>query len=412
VTYKKEILIISKYVSTKINGFETRIFTIAKILVKRGYSVTIISSDSNHLAHFDSINGLLKIEEIEGVKVFWINTLKYNKSISLKRVLSWLDFEWKLFILLLFSKIKINGITIVSSLSLLSIINALLFKRRNAKIIFEIRDIWPLTLVEEGGYSESNLAVKFLGFVERIGYIKSDFVVGTMPNLKSHVDRMVGKNKVSVGFVPFGYKKEKNLIISQKNSEIDHIMSLTRDKFVLCYAGSLGLTNGLDSLIEIIKLYDKRNIKDVFFLIVGDGSMSVNYQNQLYSCKNVLFTGKVPRDSVPSYLKLANLLYFSSLPSKVWDYGWSPNKIIEYMSSGKPVLAAYDGYRSMINEANSGFFIKSNNIVELDIAIHRIKNMKSSLLLDMGSSGEKWLIQNRDWESIADSYEQIFDELK
>ena len=314
--------------------------------------------------------------------------------------------------MLLFSKIKINGITIVSSLSLLSIINALLFKRRNAKIIFEIRDIWPLTLVEEGGYSESNLAVKFLGFVERIGYIKSDFVVGTMPNLKSHVDRMVGKNKVSVGFVPFGYKKEKNLIISQKNSEIDHIMSLTRDKFVLCYAGSLGLTNGLDSLIEIIKLYDKRNIKDVFFLIVGDGSMSVNYQNQLYSCKNVLFTGKVPRDSVPSYLKLANLLYFSSLPSKVWDYGWSPNKIIEYMSSGKPVLAAYDGYRSMINEANSGFFIKSNNIVELDIAIHRIKNMKSSLLLDMGSSGEKWLIQNRDWESIADSYEQIFDELK
>ena len=405
---KKNIQIISKYVSTKSNGFETRIFTIAKILVKRGYSVNVITSNSNHLAQFYPFKGLFKSEEIEGVKVLWINTLKYQKSISVMRVLSWLDFELKLFFLLLFSKIKIKGITIVSSLSLLSILNTLFFKRKNSKIIFEIRDIWPLTLVEEGGYSQSNLAVKFLGFVERIGYIKSDFVVGTMPNLKSHVDSIVGKNKVTVGFVPFGYKKEKNVMIKEKNSEIEQIKNLTKDKFVLCYSGSISLTNGLNSLIETIKLYDKKNINDVFFLIVGDGLMSLNYQNQLNNCKNVLFTGKVPRDSVPSYLKLANLLYFSSLPSKVWDYGWSPNKIIEYMSSGKPVLAAYDGYRSMVNEANSGFFIKSNNINELDLNINIIKNMKSSILIDMGSNGKKWLIENRSWGNITDSYEEIF----
>lgn len=405
---KKNIQIISKYISTKSNGFETRIFTIAKILVKRGYSVTVITSNSNHLAHFETMNRLFKVQEIEGVRVVWINTLKYNKSISLKRVLSWLDFEFKLFFLLLFSKIKIKGITIISSLSLLSILNALLFKSRNSKIIFEIRDIWPLTLVEEGGYSKSNLAVKFLGFVERIGYIKSDFIVGTMPNLKSHVDSIVGKNKTMVGFVPFGYKEEKNVIIKENTSKIEQIKNLTKDKFVLCYSGSISLTNGLNSLIETIKLYDQKNITDVFFLIVGDGLMSLNYKNQLNNCNNVFFTGKVARDLVPSYLNLANLLYFSSLPSKVWDYGWSPNKIIEYMSSGKPVLAAYDGYRSMVNEANSGFFIKSNNINELDLAIQKIKNIKRSILIDMGSNGKKWLIKNRSWESITDSYEEIF----
>ena len=135
MTSKKDILIISKYVSTESNGFETRIFTIARILVKRGYSVTIISSNSNHLAHFKPFDGLFKKEEISGINVIWINTLKYNKSISLKRVLSWFDFELKLG-LLLFSKIKIKEITIVSSLSLLSILNTILFKNKNSKIIF------------------------------------------------------------------------------------------------------------------------------------------------------------------------------------------------------------------------------------------------------------------------------------
>ena len=104
---------------------------------------------------------------------------------------------------------------------MLSILNALLFKSRNSKIIFEIRDIWPLTLVEEGGYSKSNLAVKFLGFVERIGYIKSDFIVGTMPNLKSHVDDIVNQKTVKVGFVPFGYKEQTKVKIAEKN--LDHI---------------------------------------------------------------------------------------------------------------------------------------------------------------------------------------------
>jgi len=406
---KKDILIISKYVSTETNGFETRIFTIARILVKRGYSVTIISSNSNHLAHFKPFDGLFKKEEISGINVIWINTLKYNKSISLKRVLSWFDFELKLGFLLLFSKIKIKEITIVSSLSLLSILNAIFFKNKNFKIIFEIRDIWPLTLVEEGNYSSNNLAVKFLGWVERIGYLKSDFIVGTMPNLKPHVDEIVNKKTLKVGFVPFGYKEQTKVKIAEKN--LDHIKNLTKDKFVLCYSGSISLTNGLDSLIETIKLYDQKNISDVFFLIVGGGLMLQDYQDKLSNCNNVFFTGKVTRDTVPYYLKLANLLYFSALPSKVWDYGWSPNKMIEYMSSGKPVLAAYDGHRSMINEANSGFFIKSNNIEELDLAIQYIKNINFIVLENMGLNGKKWLNENRSWESITNEYEKIFSQL-
>ena len=408
MSYNKEIQIISKYATSKENGFETRIFTIARLLVKRGYCVTIVTSNSNHLAHFSPFKGLFKTEEIGGIKVYWINTLKYNKSISLMRILSWFDFELKLFILLLF-KVKISDILIVSSLSLLSIINGLIFKKNKTKLIFEIRDIWPLTLVEEGNYSPGNIAVKFLALIEKTGYLRSDYIIGTMPNLKAHVHSITKNKNLKVGFVPFGYKYNPSVTV--KSIITNKIKELIKDKFVLCYCGTISLTNGLDSLIKTIKLYDTKNINDVFFLIVGDGLMSLDYQKYLSNCNNVIFTGKVSRESVQAYLKISDLLYFSSLPSKVWDYGWSPNKLIDYMSSEKPVLAAYDGHRSMINESDSGFFIKSNDVNELDVAIQNIKIMEKDKLIKMGKNGKKWLLENRTWEKVTDSYENIFDEL-
>ena len=44
--------------------------------------------------------------------------------------------------------------------------------------------------------------------------------------------------------------------------------------------------------------------------------------------------------------------------SKVWDYGQSMNKIVDYMMAGKPVVASYSGYPSMLNEAGSGILFK------------------------------------------------------
>ena len=54
-------------------------------------------------------------------------------------------------------------------------------------MVFEIRDIWPLTLVEEGKYSRLNPIYCVLRLLELCGYKYADLIVGTMPNLKQHV---------------------------------------------------------------------------------------------------------------------------------------------------------------------------------------------------------------------------------
>lgn len=68
-------------------------------------------------------------------------------------------------------------------------------------------------------------------------------------------------------------------------------------------------------------------------------------------CRNLIFAPKVQKQMVQSVLARCDLVYFSVHVSTVWRFGQSLNKVIDYMLSGKPIIASYTGYPSMINEA-------------------------------------------------------------
>ena len=123
---------------------------LANEFVKKGHNVRVISSDSNQFGNWPKYKRIYNYEKIDGVIYNWIKTYKYKSSASFSRILSWLDFELKL---LFYPKKEVLNTDhiIVSSLSLLTIINGLILKRRlKCKLTFEIRDIWPLTMIEEG----------------------------------------------------------------------------------------------------------------------------------------------------------------------------------------------------------------------------------------------------------------------
>ena len=80
----------------------------------------------------------------------------------------------------------------------------------------------------------------------------------------------------------------------------------------------------------------------------------------------------------------------------------------DYMMAGKPVLASYNGYRSMINQAKSGFFVESNNEQKLKKMILDISKMDKTQLDKMGKRGRRWIIKNRKWDDISDNYIEIF----
>jgi len=397
---KKNIWYISKYASPLKYGFGTRHFYLAKEFNKLGHNSIIISSNSNHLVQIPDFKKCYTKELIDGVETWWLKTIHYRGANSFRRMLSWIDFELKLLFMPV-KKLPQPDVIICSSLSLFSIINGYIFKKRfNCRLIFEVRDIWPLTIIEEGGFNPKNPFVMFLAWVEKFGYRNADIIVGTMPNLAEHVKNICGDG-LDCRCVPFGY--DPALYDAQEplpeGYEDDYI---SKGKFIVGYAGSIGVTNALEPLLQCA--LEMKDNPHVHFLLLGDGDLLEEYKNRVSGLPNITFVPKVKKTQVQMFLRHCHVLYFSVHDSKVWRYGLSLNKLIDYMLSAKPIIASYSGYPSMVNEAQCGTFVPAKNVEALKKAITEYANKSQEGLDQIGQRGRAWLIENRPYDKIAREY--------
>ncbi len=392
---------ISKYAALPAAGRGgTRAFLIMREFARLGNRAVMLISDSNHLTEVPVLTGTTLLQTVDGVDVHWVRTLKFEGAKSFGRMLSWLDFELRLF---LFPKHHLPSpdVVIVSSLSLLTIFNGLWLKLRyRCRLVFEVRDIWPLTIIEEGGFSPCNPLVMGLAAVERLAYRRADVIVGTMPNLAAHVSQ-VARRHAPVHCIPFGvdadmFEKTQPLPAGWAD------LHVPEGKFVVCHAGTIGVTNALGVLFECARLMQDRT--DVHFLIVGEGYLRPKFEAECADLDNVTFTGPVAKDQVQAVLAHSDVTYFSVLPSKVWSYGLSLNKVIDYMLAGKPILASYSGYPTMIDEAGSGTSVPAGDAGALRAEILRLAVMAPGDRAVMGDRGRKWLLQNRAYRTLAQNY--------
>lgn len=400
---------ISKYASPpNYSKVPARLFALTKEFNRLGHKSILITSDSNHLADFPNSNEIYNWEDIETVSVCWIKTKKYIKTASISRILSWFDFERKLFGLNT-KNIITPDVVLVSSLSLLSIIYGYYLKKKyKTFLVFEIRDIWPLTMTEEGRFSKWHPLVLLFGWIEKFGYIKSDLVVGTMPKLNLHVKNILGFDKPffcsPLGFNPDNYNKNSNKTTNPFND------IFPKDKIIVGYAGSMGITNALEPFIEAIHRLNDNN--DIHFMLVGSGALKESFEIQLLKSKNVIFLPRLEQTKVKYFLEKCDILYLSTQDSKVWEYGQSMNKVVEYMLSSKPIIASYVGYPSMINEANCGMFIKTTNPEDIKSALLDITNLSLEQRKKLGENGKKWIYKNRQYSLLAENYIKKIESLK
>jgi glycosyltransferase involved in cell wall biosynthesis len=401
------IWVISKYASSREYGFETRLFALAREFVKAGRQTVVISSDSNHLAAFPPLVSTYTSETIAGCTVRWIRTLKYMRTTSLRRILSWLDFEWKL-LRMPRRDLPRPDVIIVSSLSLLTVLTGVWLRRRfRCRLVFEVRDIWPLTATEEGGFSRWHPFILVLAWVERFGYRHADLVVGTMPNLAEHVATVVGGG-ITCACVPFGYDPSAYEDAQPAPPDTGERL-VPPGKLVVGYAGSIGVTNALDTIFACIRAL--RADARFSFLFLGDGDSRERYIAETRDLTNVVFVPKVERALVRSVLRQCDLLYFAVHDSAVWRYGLSLNKLIDYMMAAKPIVGSYSGYPSMLNEAGCGEFVPAADVAALTAALVRFAEMSPQRRAAMGRAGREWLIANRPWSVIAQRYLRLCDAL-
>lgn len=394
----KNIWIICKYAFPAKYFFGTRHFYLAEEWVKRGYNVDVFTSNSIHLT--DKLPVFTQpywYENINGIHVHWLNTVRETASGSFKRILSWIHFEW-LVVTQRKKAVKRPDVVYVSSLSLLSVISGyLISKRYKAKFVFEVRDIWPLTAKVLGGYSRFHPFIFTLGLIEKWGYRKADLIVGTMPNHIAHVKRVWPGFKKWV-CIPQGVNSGYYEHEQQKLTKEYVFKNVPTDKFVVVYAGTMNRNNPLDALVNAARIL--KHDHHINFLLIGSGDQKERLRRDTADLPNFFVLDHIEKRQIQHLLSFCSLCY-DSIDSELAEFGLSRNKWIDYMMAAKPVICSYDGFQSMINEAECGSFVPYNDADALASEIRRYASFAPADLEAIGRRGRDFILQHRRFEKLA-----------
>lgn len=403
----KNIWVINEYAGTPYHGMTFRHYYLAKELVKLGHKVTIFTSSFSHykLKQHLHISDTFTKENIDGIDFVWVKMPSYKAPKSIGRIRNWFLFALKLFFIPSLNSEKPDCI-LVSSLPLHPILPGnFLANKYKAKLIFEVRDIWPLSVIELGGYSTRNPFIKHLQWLEDFAYKKSDAVVTVLANAYEHM-KTRGLDKDKFYYIPNGISINELNQIEKLDEKI--VNQIPKNKFIVGYAGTFGIANALDSFIEAAKILKDNN--SIAFVLVGDGKEKEKLVKQAKDTKNIFFVDSVKKNQVQSILKYFDLCYIGLKRDPIFRYGVSPNKLFDYMYAEKPTLYAIDsGSFKPVSTINGGLDVNSENPKSIANSVLKVYSMTQEEREQMGQNAYRYVIENHDYSSLAKRLSKVIE---
>jgi glycosyltransferase involved in cell wall biosynthesis len=401
----KNIWIINQFAGTPESGWGERHYYLSQYWIKQGYSVKIISGSFNHVFNkFPTTNGKYTFEQLDGITFCWVKSPFY-KALSPMRFWSMLIFAFRIYGLPV-SKLGKPDIILVSSMPMFPILPAYRLKRKlNARqLIFEVRDLWPLTPRYLGNYKSYNPVILILKWFEKFAYRRSDKIVTLMPDPHGYINPISG-NPGKLYHIPNGINQE---VLGNSSTNISRPVAIPEGKFIVGYAGTLGIANAMEYFIEAARLLEKNT--DIFFVIIGDGYLKEKLKNSASTLSNIVFLEKVPRMQVQSVIKYFDVGFISSRNLSLYCYGAAANKFFDYMLARKPVLAAYVENNDPVKLSGCGLRVKTEDPNAIRDGILRLYHMKPEERAIMGEKGYNYLKAKHDLKVLAAQFVNIFEE--
>ena len=403
------ILLINHYAGSLEYGMEYRPFYFAREWVQMGHTVNIISADYSHLRVKNPIiENDFDREIIEGVNYYWIKSINYEGN-GVKRALSMFDFVSKLYVNAkkIARVLKPNVVIASSTYPLDTFAAQRIAKFSNAKLVHEIHDMWPLTLIEIGGMSKYHPFVVLMQIAENSFCKKSDVVVSILANTKKYLMKHGMKEK-AFHYIPNGIVKDdwdNQVDLPQKHREVLTEIQ-NKNKFIVGYFGGHALSNALHILLEVA---EKINIPEIQFVLVGDGVEKKSLQKlaREKSLNNITFLPSVPKLSVPKLLENFDCIYIGGESHSLYRFGVGLNKLYDSMMAGKPIVYALNSANDDVAEYRCGISVKSGDVGKITKAITRIYNMDDKTREKIGLRGKKAVLENYEYKNLATKFENI-----
>ncbi len=260
-----------------------------------------------------------------------------------------------------------------------------LARRYGVPFVLEIRDLWPASLVELLHLSATHPFVRALALVEHVLYHQADLIVALLPGAEQHI-RTVCSRATPVMWVPNGVDVSSLPAVVEPSPE--------RRGFTILYAGAHGIPNSLGTVLDAAASLQEleRDLLDedrTRFILVGEGKEKTRLQAHADSLglRNVEFRPAVAKSQVPRLLALGDALVITAVDTPLYRFGISPNKLFDYLASGRPVLMGFDTPWDPVRDSRSGITFRPEDPTALVQAAQALRGTPVTERREMGRRG-------------------------
>lgn len=283
------------------------------------------------------------------------------------------------------------------------------------KVIYNLQDIFPDSLVTSGICGENSFLMKIGHAMENFTYRNADHIITITDDMKANIMKKgVPEDKISV--VRNWIDTDKVKQISREDNLLFDELKLPRNGFYVVYAGNLGKVQGVDVILKTASLM--KNNRDIKFVIFGNGSEEENLKKIVNDkhLDNVLMLPLQPIERASEVYSMADVSIISCTPGT--GGSGMPSKTWTIMAAGVPIIASFDMPSEMertIEEAECGFCTRAGDENELTEKIIRVfgdSRLKKCLGQNARRYAEKNVSKAEAVEKYIKSIERLVDKEK
>jgi colanic acid biosynthesis glycosyl transferase WcaI len=280
---------------------------------------------------------------------------------------------------------------------------------RRVPFVFEVRDLWPESLIAVGVGDENSLLHYSLAAIARFLYDRSDHIVVVTPAFKEHLIRRWRVPAEKISIVENGVETDLFSPQSeQANAALRQKLGV-KGRFLVCYVGTLGMAHGLETLLDAAARL-RRDNPDVMFVVIGEGAEKERIKT--LACDrgldNIRFLDQQPRETIPSYISASDACLVLLKKTDVFKTV-IPTKLLEFMSCARPVILGVDGQaRQIVEESGGGIVIEPESSEALARAIQQL-TADRSMGVELGKKGRAYVTKNLSRRETATKYLQILE---
>lgn len=403
----KEVWILNHYATEPGGVGGTRHFHLAKSLAMYGWRASIIASG----IELNSGRARLRqgekrrLDSVDQVPFLWVKVPPHVGN-GVGRLRNMLAYSFRVLLPAYTKGLARPDVVVGSSVHPFAALSAsILAARYGVPFVFEVRDLWPRTLIDLGRIKEKSLIATCMRWLERWLYRRAAHIVVLLPEAADYI-------------TPLGIARDK---ISWIPNGVDLGSFPMRDRGVsgsqldIMYFGAHGQANALEPLIDAMAVLKQRHSGSRIRLrLIGDGERKKALMDRASSLglddSVILFEGSVPKLEIPSLAAEADA-FVIHVPDKpdLYKYGISPNKLYDYLAAGRPLIMACAENIDITRKYGCGIWVQPDNPLALAEAIQMIASMSPGARRELGYRARLAVEENFAFDRLSGLFSRVLD---